>query len=513
MEEEITLEETADKMTAEESESLMAVKKLIWGRRPLIYLHTPEEERAFDIVKKVVSETPGYEKKLCRWSMTKGLMNSENAGSMKDPTALLTYIGEEKGPAAYFLSDFHQCLRHYPALTRQLRDLYTALIESSNVIFICSAVREIPYELGSEMAYLEIDLPGLEELKGLIHRELEGREISYGHFDEKDITLVSRTLQGLTYNEARHAFYSALASTPDRKGLIGELQKEKKMEARKHSLVEYIPEVVPIDHIGGLENLKDWLIKRKSLMSLEGAYNREIVPKGILLMGISGCGKSMSIKVTASLWELPLYRLDMVRIYSGASGSPEDAFVRACETMERVSPAVLWIDEIEMGIQPGEAQAGGTTSRIFGFFLTWMQEKKPGLFLAATANRINLLPAEILRRGRFDQIFFIDLPTEKERRDIFRIHLERRGIDPKTFDLGLMVDLTDGCNGAEIEQCVISAIVEAKIAGREPPTQKDLVAAKRLIVPLSKTMGEQVRHIRQWAFNRATPATLEKTTP
>jgi ATP-dependent 26S proteasome regulatory subunit len=511
MGEKSTVAEAPHRGLAEENDSLTAVKKLIRGRRPLIYLHTHEEERTFRLVRKAVDESLGIETAIFRWSATGGMIDGDRESSMREPSALLTQIFKEKGPTAYFLSDFHQCLHNNPILTRQLRELYTALTDTSTIIFICSAVKDIPMELESEMAYLKIELPGLEELNHLITKELQGRETSYGPFDEKDITLVSRTLQGLTYHEARHAFFAALASASDRRSLIDELQKEKKMEARKHSLVEYIPEVVPIEHIGGLENLKDWLTKRRSLMALEGAYNREIIPKGILLMGISGCGKSLSIKAIASLWELPLYRLDMVRVYSGAFGTPEDAFVRACETMERVSPAVLWIDEIEMGIQPGEAQAGGTTSRIFGFFLTWMQEKKPGLFLAATANRINLLPAEILRRGRFDQIFFIDLPTEKERRDIFRIHLERRGIDPGSFDLDLMVDLTDGCNGAEIEQCVISAIVEAKIAGHDPPTQKDLVAAKRLIVPLSKTMGEQVRHIRQWAFNRATPATMEKT--
>jgi len=503
------MESTAREKTGESAVMRDALKKLMRGRRPLLYLHTPEEERAFRLVSGMFRELSGKEGNVYRWTATEGLMGREPRGSYRDPLELLVFIARQKESCLYFLSDFHQMYRQNPLLVRQMRDMYTKLLESDIIVVICSAVKEIPPEISSEMAYMEIELPDLSSLRHILGRELSTLGSWAGSLDEKDVGLISRTLQGLTANEACHALRAACATSADRGSLIQELQREKKMEARKQSMVEYLPEVTPIDHIGGLENLKDWLIKRKALMHLEGAYDSEIIPKGILLMGISGCGKSLSIKAIASLWELPLYRLDMIRIYSGSYGSAEDAFVRACETMERVSPAVLWIDEIEMGIQPGEISAGATASRIFGYFLTWMQEKKPGLFLAATANRIDLLPAEILRRGRFDQLFFIDLPSEQERRDIFTIHLKKRGFDPDTFDLNLMVDLTDGCNGAEIEQCVVSAIVEAKIAGREP-TQKDLMAAKRLIVPLSKTMGEQVRKIRQWAFNRATPASVEK---
>jgi SpoVK/Ycf46/Vps4 family AAA+-type ATPase len=504
------METAAEVKKTESSVMKEALRKLMRGHRPLIYLHTPEEERTFALISEVFREVTGSENLVCRWSATEGLTGGDISGSYKEPLELLKLVSKHREKTLYFLSDFHLMLRHFPMLVRYLRDLYTKLLDTGTCLVICSAVKEIPAELASEMAYLEIDLPDLPALSHFITEEVRTLGAWSGKLDERDIGLLSRTLQGLTLNEARHALKAACASSPDRESLIQELQREKKMEARKQSMVEYIPEVTPIDHIGGLENLKDWLIKRKALMHLEGAYDSEIIPKGILLMGISGCGKSLSIKAIASLWELPLYRLDMIRIYSGAyGGSPEDTFVRACEIMERVSPAVLWIDEIEMGIQPGEISAGATASRIFGYFLTWMQEKRPGLFLAATANRIDLLPAELLRRGRFDQLFFIDLPSERERLHIFTIHLQKRGLDPAAFDLSLMVELTDGCNGAEIEQCVISAIVEARLAGREM-NQKDLMTAKRLIVPLSKTMGEQVRKIRQWAFNRATPATVEK---
>jgi len=492
-----------------------SISKLIMGRRPLMYIKTHEEERALVLIEKALKRiqkagnvftgaVPVY-----RWSVTTGLAGKEDDQSLHNPGLLLDYIASYTSPGLFLLCDFHRHFAESPVLIRKLRDLYFTLRDRSIFVVIVSGVKVIPDEAQSEISYISLELPGLDELRDFIEKELKPEECQRFELEEKEIVNLSRTLQGLSAKEARHALLAALASSKDRKELFFNLQNEKKLEARKQSIVEYIPEHVPVDHIGGLENLKDWLSKRKALMHLEGAYDSEIIPKGILLMGISGCGKSLSIKAIASLWELPLYRLDMIRVYSGAFGSPEDAFMRACETMERIAPALLWIDEIEMGIQPGEREAGGTAARIFGFFLTWMQEKKSGLFLAATANRIDLLPAEILRRGRFDQIFFIDLPSEKERYEIFRIHLAKRGINPSLFDLNLMVELTDGCNGAEIEQCVVSAVIEAKIAGHEL-TQKDLLAAKRLIVPLSKTMGEQVRKIRQWAFNRATPASPDK---
>lgn len=483
-------------------EDLSTITRLLKGHRPLIYLHTYEESRALALVMRAVREFLGNQIPICRWSPTRGLTGAVESRDHTNPDLLMEFIGAQRSPMVFFLSDFHLIFHENFLIARKLRELYSDMLDSCVFIFFCSGVKEIPAEIESEIAYVEIAPPGLDELRDLVTHELQSRKDL--QLDGEEISVVTRTLQGLSLNEARHALIASIISSQDRKDIIAFLQKEKKLQVRKQGIVEYIPEVTPIDHVGGLKNLKEWLTKRKMLMHLDSSYDREIIPKGILLMGMSGCGKSLSIKAIASLWELPLYRLDMIRIYSGMHGKPEEAFIRACETMEKVSPAVLWMDEIEMGIQVSETQEG-TSSRIFGFFLTWMQEKKEGLFLAATANRIEFLPAEILRRGRFDQIFFIDLPSPEERADIFRIHLTKRGFVPDQFDLNLLVDLTDGCNGAEIEQCVASALIEARMAGRAP-TQKDLISAKRLIVPLSKTMGEQIRRIKQWAFNRATPA-------
>jgi SpoVK/Ycf46/Vps4 family AAA+-type ATPase len=281
------------------------------------------------------------------------------------------------------------------------------------------------------------------------------------------------------------------------------LLEEKRMLVSRTGVIEFISEPASIGDVGGIEVLKNWLLERRKLFQLRDTLTSEIVPKGILLMGIPGCGKSLCIKAISSVFQLPLYRIDMIEIFSGRHGKPEGAFVEACKLMEDLSPAVLWFDEIEMGITSTET--AGEQGRIFAFFLTWMQEKAKGLFVAATANRIDLLPAEMIRKGRFDEVFFVDLPAEEERIEIFRIHLARRGVDPARFKLEQLTEFTTGWAGAEIEQCVVSAITKARLAGKEM-TDRDLITVAVKIVPLSRTMHEQINHIREWAFERAVRA-------
>ncbi len=247
-------------------------------------------------------------------------------------------------------------------------------------------------------------------------------------------------------------------------------------------------------------------MERRRLFLERESLAAEIVPKGLLVMGVSGCGKSLCVKSIASCFNLPLYRIDMIEVFSGRHGSPDGAFVEACRTVEAVAPAVVWFDEIEMGITAqltGDAQAD--LGRIFAFFLTWMQEKARGLFVAATANRIDLLPAEMIRKGRFDEVFFVDLPTDAERIEIFRIHLQKRGIDPAQFQLDRLKKFTKGWSGAEVEQCVVSAMTAARLHDR-PLHDDDILNVASGIVPLSKTMREQVDHIRSWAYDRAVRA-------
>ena len=272
---------------------------------------------------------------------------------------------------------------------------------------------------------------------------------------------------------------------------------------KRSGVIEYVAHSTSIEEIGGLESLKKWLLERRKLFQQRDTLSADIVPKGVLVMGIPGCGKSLSVKAIASCFELPLYRIDMIEIFSGRHGKPEGAFVEACRMLESMAPAVVWFDEIEMGIT--SADSGGQQGRIFAFFLTWMQEKEAGLFVAATANRIDLLPAEMIRKGRFDEVFFVDLPHDEERIAIFKIHLARRGVDPSQFNFQQIMQFTSGWTGAEIEQCVISALTRARLEDRKV-TENDLVNASVGGIPLSRTMKEQINHIRQWAFQRAVRA-------
>jgi len=327
-----------------------------------------------------------------------------------------------------------------------------------------------------------------------------------GTVDASEGTLhrLARALQGLTLDESRHAVRRALAVA---KKLDGDaapiLLEEKRLLLNRTGLVEYVAGGTGIEDVGGLEYLKKWLLERRKLFEMRETINVDIVPKGLLVMGVSGCGKSLSVKATASYFGLPLYRIDMTEIFSGRHGPAEGAFVQACRMLEEIAPAVVWFDEIEMGITSQES--AGEQGRMFGFFLTWMQEKARGLFVAATANRIDLLPAEMIRKGRFDEVFFIDLPLEDERVEIFKIHLRRRGVNLESFNLERLKRFTKGWNGAEVEQCVISALTAARLEDREV-NDDDLLNATAGIVPLSKTMKEQIDHIRAWAYDRAVRA-------
>jgi SpoVK/Ycf46/Vps4 family AAA+-type ATPase len=322
--------------------------------------------------------------------------------------------------------------------------------------------------------------------------------------DDALLEQLAVALQGLTLDEVRYALRRALVANK-RLGpeALAAVREEKRLLINRSGVLEFIAEGKEIGEIGGLEGLKTWLAERKKLFQMRDSLTSEIVPKGILLMGIPGCGKSLSVKAIAAAFDLPLYRVDMIEIFSGRHGKPEGVFVEACKMMEDMAPAVLWFDEIEMGITSTESS--GEQGRIFAFFLTWMQEKARGLFVAATANRVDLLPAEMIRKGRFDEVFFVDIPVEEEQLEIFQSHLHRRDVDAAQFDLTQVTKFTNGWTGAEIEQCVISAVTKARLEDRAV-TEQDLVTIAAKLVPLSRTMKEQINHIRNWAFERAVRA-------
>src|SRR6266478_5938433 len=393
-----------------------------------------------------------------------------------------------------------------PDVRRRLRDLYDLCFDRGKFLIICSPVKFIPEEIERAIVYVELAVPDLDELVGFLRREATVIAASGGSLDADEATLfqLGRALQGLTFDETRHAIRRALGSRPvlDQES-VPALLEEKRMLVNRTGMIEYLSAETGIEHVGGLQLMKKWLMERRKLFQMRDRISAEIVPKGVLVMGISGCGKSLSIKAIASCFELPLYRIDMVAIFSGRHGTPEGAFAHACHMLESMAPAVVWFDEIEAGINTQAKE--GELGRIFGFFLTWMQEKARGLFVGATANRIDLLPAEMIRKGRFDEVFFVDLPTDEERLEIFKIHLSRRGVDASGIDLNQLTEFTKGWTGAEIEQCVVSALTTARLQERALQYE-DLFNATANVVPLSKTMKEQVDHIRKWAFHRAVRA-------
>jgi len=289
---------------------------------------------------------------------------------------------------------------------------------------------------------------------------------------------------------------------------IPDILAEKKSIIRKNGLLEYYEPEISLDDVGGLDNLKDWLVKRKQAFSDRAAAFGLPVPRGVLLLGVQGCGKSLCAKAISTMWNLPLLRLDLGRIFASRIGGSESNIRRAITLAEEVAPCILWIDEIDkaFGGQGGDLSDGGASRRVMGTFLTWLGEKKSSVFVAATANNVSAMPPELLRKGRFDEIFFVDVPNERERQRILAIHLARVGRDPANFNLPSLALATDGFNGAEIEQAVISGLFNAFYDNGRELTDWDISLAAAETVPLSKTMREEVEALRRWCHSRARPA-------
>lgn len=479
-----------------ESRAAKTVREVFESGRPLTYIRSSEEQRVARILEEVAKN---MRLPVWTWSLTEGLRDeSATVQGGVDARAVLDFIAAHPKSGVFHLKDFHEPLRESSEIRRRLRDVYASCLDQQKFVVITSPVRFVPEEVERSILFLELRTPDVTELADFVREEAPGT-------DEDVVQQIARTLLGLTLDETRYALRRAIATGH---GLgsasLPALLEEKRLLVNRSGVIEFIADGTDLGDVGGLEGLKTWLVERSRLFEMRDSLDAEIVPKGLLMMGIPGCGKSLCVKAIASQFQLPLYRVDMTEIFSGRHGNPEGAFVAACKMMEDMAPAVLWFDEIERGITTTES--GGEQGRIFGFFLTWMQEKTRGLFVAATANRIELLPAEMIRKGRFDEVFFVDLPTEEEQIEIFKIHLKRRGFDAEPLHVEQLMQFTSGWAGAEIEQCVVSAITKARLANRELMEQ-DLIGVAVRTVPLSRTMKEQINNIRGWAFERAVRAT------
>ncbi|MFK8183728.1 MAG: AAA family ATPase [Phormidesmis sp.] len=484
---------------------------LIQAQYPLIYLVTFEEERAERMIAALSQSHP--RQRMYTWTMTHGMIEYGLQGATGQqnntvsPQAAINWAVRQKEDSIFVFKDLHP-FKDSPEVTRSLRDAIEAFRGTHKTIVLMSPVQEVPIELEKEVVVIDFTLPTMSELNKVLSAELEKAHTT-GITTEGREKLLKAAL-GLTRDEAEKVFRkSRVMAGKLTEGEVDIVLSEKKQLIRRNGILDYIEEDETIDSVGGLEELKHWLKQRSGAFTERAREYGLPQPKGMLILGVPGCGKSLIAKTTARLWGLPLLRLDMGRVYDGSMVGRSEANLRgALRTAESISPAVLFIDEIDKAFAGSAGSAdsdGGTSSRIFGSFLTWMQEKTSPVFVIATANRVERLPSEFLRKGRFDEIFFVDLPNEEERKEIFKIHLGKRRSDIERFDFDQLSKVCEGFSGAEIEQGLISAMYEAFAQGREF-TQLDIIAAIRATMPLSKTMSEQVTALRDWARQRARPA-------
>ena len=492
---------------------------------PYIYIPSYEEERITNTIKEIVKneEIIKTKRKIFIWTQTEGLVGEdERVRDTTEPMKALESIEKANDEAIYILKDFHiyfggdRFSRPDYAVIRKLRDILPILKSSrKNVVFISSKL-VIPCDMEKEISILDFELPDTEDILVLLNDLISGLKPENVNLTDEEKILLARSALGLTMQEAENAFCRAIVNLKgiSRKAL-SIIHEEKNQVVKKTGVLEFIKTDLNINDIGGLDNLKTWLLRRNNTWTEKAKEYNLPAPKGVLITGIPGCGKSLTAKAMSEIWGLPLLKLDIGKIFDGIVGSSEENMRKAISTVEAVSPAILWVDEIEKGFSGlRNGGDGGTSARVFGTFLTWMQEKSKPVFVIATANDISSLPPELLRKGRFDEIFFVDLPTVKEREKIFNVHISKRIKNSKiNHEIELNDELchelalaTPGYVGAEIEQIVITAMYEAFYSNRGL-RKEDLFKAIQKTVPLSSTQREQILALREWAKERAVLAT------
>jgi len=499
------------------------IETLIRARYPILYIVSAEEARVQELVVEIAQQR---QKRVFEWSVNTGIVPAgtsiqsqkhRNAPS-RDPLLALDQVIDQVEPALFVFKDFHPFLaKTNYAVIRKLKEIALQLKNSFKTIILVSPVLEIPAELDKEITVLNFPLPTREDLAALLVKIIEDIK----QFKQVKIELEEagreRLLQaalGLTLGEAENVFAKIIVKDERLSGDdVNEVFAEKQQIIRKSGLLEYYATNETFSQVGGLAVLKDWLQKRAVALTGEARAFGLPAPKGILMLGVQGCGKSLSAKAVSCLWQLPLLRFDMGRMFGSLVGSSEENVRRAIAVAESVAPTILWVDEIDKafaGAQGSGISDGGTTARVFGTFLTWLSEKTAPVFVVATANDISQLPPELLRKGRLDEIFFVDLPSREERAEIFGIHLAKRGREASQFDVEALAACAENFSGAEIEQAVISALYDAFGAKTELTTEQ-ILEALRQTVPLARTMDEQINRLRTWAVGRARNASLVRS--
>jgi SpoVK/Ycf46/Vps4 family AAA+-type ATPase len=504
------------------------IELCILANYPIIYVVSPEETRFVEELERICSR---IRRKLWIHTISSGLYGiapalknepwqkrkvGEIRDQLKDPVALLEHLKQSKPDEGIFLLKDFQAVINDPLVQRLLKDVARHFKESHNSIIILSPIRELPLALEHEIYLLDFALPAKEDLSSTLASvisTLEGRRVKI-ELNSADRERLINAGQGLTMDEFENCLARAVVKSSgiiDSK-LIDEIVASKKQIIKKTGILEFFDARETMEQVGGLENLKAWLSKRQRAFTEKARAYGLPHPKGILLLGIQGCGKSLTAKACAALWKFPLLRLDTGKLFSSRVGGSEENTRQAIRTAEALAPCILWIDEIEKsmaGVGSSSNSDAGTAARVFASLATWLQEKTASVFVFATGNTITSLPPELIRKGRWDEIFFLDLPGLGERQSIISIHLTKRNRSPRDFDIALLAEKCTGFSGAEIEQAVIDGLYNAFDENR-PLSTDDILQSIEITVPLSITMAENVQALRTWALTRARPASNDK---
>jgi len=498
---------------------------LIRARYPLIYVVSWEEERVERCLREIAEKR---EKSLYVWTVTQGIVRSGTdpqqtkmgGGNTADPLTALDAVIQQMQPAIYLFKDFHRFTvddRCNLTVIRRLRDVAHHLRDTYKSLVIVAPSLRLSQELAKDVTVIEFGLPGMGDFDRLLNRIIDDVKDTPQVKIDLDGEARERLLhaaRGLTLKEAENVFAKTLVldgklDANDVSVIYG----EKQQIIKKSGLLEYYEATENFNQVAGLDHLKQWLVKRRIAFSDRAARFGLSSPRGVMLLGVQGCGKSLCAKAVASLWNLPLLRFDVGQMFSSLVGSSEENVRRAIQTAESVAPVILWVDEIDKALAGSAASAGsdgGTSARVFGTLLTWLSEKTSPVFVICTANEISHLPPELLRKGRLDEIFFVDLPSEEERVEILKIHLKKRMRDPGKFDLATLARVSEGFSGAEIEEAIVSALFDA-FSGRVDLSTELIQKNLGETVPLSKTMNEEMGRLRSWASGRTRPASMRQT--
>ena len=463
-----------------ENELLLCLK----AKFSLLFILTQEEKRAFSIVERISHK------------MNRRILFPRIRGQTTRLHQLIQKLDENDD--IIVLDNIHRMLDNADTI-RSLVDAVST-VEKRTIIVIAPNAN-IPPELERLCTMLTMPLPTVSQIEKILKQCMEETHVL---LSDADVTLFVRLAKGMTLEEATRAFRKAFLGWPESVAdALGSVLKDKQTALRKSGVLSQVEVPTHIDDVGGLDRLKEWLGTRRLAFSDDAKEFGLPSPRGLLIMGIQGCGKSLTSKSIAGYWQLPLVRLDLSLLFG--DDHPELALSNAFHIVEAMAPVVLWIDELEKGFDGTR----GPTSRVLGGLVTWLQEKQEEVFVVATANQVKYLPPELPRKGRFDEIFFVDLPDLEEREEILRIHLKLRNREPVDFDLRQVASKSERFTGSELEQVVVSGLFQAFVRGEEL-TDEDMLFSIQETVPLYDTFEEEIKHLREWARRRARPASTDR---